>query len=225
MRRSSLARTVRALVRTKRRLRSCGRSWSYEESSRPRDMTPGRRRSATTWPINSIALPLARPSGGSCGEKASSRLSRRSAPLRSRIRFEADLPNEMWQADITAWQLASGEVAEILDLIDDHSRLHLGSCAYARVKAADVVENEAGLPWSLVACNRWLWMSSLTTPTFCMKAYTLSGPTNRYPWDFNLFANASARSVDAGRSAMDRGARLPVLVRKNPAPAGSRLRG
>src|SRR5882762_1679157 len=54
-------------------------------------------------------------------------------PHCSRIRFEAQLPNEMWQADVTAWALASGEVVEILNLIDDHSRLHLGASAYARV--------------------------------------------------------------------------------------------
>jgi hypothetical protein len=65
----------------------------------------------------------------------------------------------MWQADITAWQLASGEVAEILNVIDDHSRLHLGSYAYARVKAADVVESFHraaelhGLPESLLSDN------------------------------------------------------------------------
>jgi transposase InsO family protein len=61
-------------------------------------------------------------------------------PCSSFVRFEAQLPNEMWQADITAWALASGEVAEILNLIDDHSRLLLGSDAYGRVKAPDVVE-------------------------------------------------------------------------------------
>ena len=80
-------------------------------------------------------------------------------PLRSRIRFAADLPNEMWQADITAWTLQSGEVAEILNLIDDHSRLHLGSYAYARVKAADVVQSFHraavlhGLPESFLSDN------------------------------------------------------------------------
>ena len=80
-------------------------------------------------------------------------------PICSRIRFQADLPNEMWQADITAWRLADGEVAEILNLIDDHSRLHLGSYAYARVKAADVVESFHraaelhGLPESLLSDN------------------------------------------------------------------------
>jgi len=80
-------------------------------------------------------------------------------PRSSLIRFEADLPNEMWQADVTAWALAEGEVAEILNLIDDHSRLHLGSYAYARVKAADVVEGFHraaelhGLPESFLSDN------------------------------------------------------------------------
>src|SRR5437879_113614 len=39
-------------------------------------------------------------------------------PRCSLIRFEARLPNELWQADITCWQLASGGVVEILNLID-----------------------------------------------------------------------------------------------------------
>src|SRR5256885_16715462 len=44
-----------------------------------------------------------------------------------------------------------------------------------------------------------------------MNAYTLVGPTKRYPCDFNCFANASACGVDLGRSAADRGARLRVI--------------
>jgi transposase InsO family protein len=80
-------------------------------------------------------------------------------PRCSLQRFEAQLPNELWQADITAWQLASGEVVEILNLIDDHSRLFLGSDAYQRVKAADVVKSFHaaaqlhGLPASLLSDN------------------------------------------------------------------------
>jgi transposase InsO family protein len=80
-------------------------------------------------------------------------------PRSSLIRFEAQLPNEMWQADVTCWALASGEMVEILNLIDDHSRLFLGSHAYPRVKAADVVEGfqEAaqlhGLPESFLSDN------------------------------------------------------------------------
>lgn len=87
-------------------------------------------------------------------------------PRSSLIRFEADLPNEMWQADITAWTLAEGEVAEILNLIDDHSRLHLGSYVYARVKAADVVEGFHraaelhGLPESFLSDNGAVFVGS-----------------------------------------------------------------
>jgi transposase InsO family protein len=80
-------------------------------------------------------------------------------PRSSLIRFQAQLPNEMWQADITCLQLASGEVVEILNQIDDHSRLFLGSEAYPRVKAADVVQSFHkaaelhGLPASLLSDN------------------------------------------------------------------------
>jgi transposase InsO family protein len=80
-------------------------------------------------------------------------------PRCSLTRFQAELPNELWQADITAWQLASGEVAEILNQIDDHSRLFLGSDAYRRVKAPDVVASFHkaaelhGLPASLLSDN------------------------------------------------------------------------
>jgi transposase InsO family protein len=84
---------------------------------------------------------------------------RQKRPRCSLIRFEAQLPNECWQADVTAWALASGEVVEIIDLIDDHSRLHLGCDAYARVKAADVVSSFHkaaelhGLPESFLSDN------------------------------------------------------------------------
>ena len=61
-------------------------------------------------------------------------------PRSSLIRFEAELPNEMWQADITHWRLAGGKDAEILNMIDDHSRLFLASRAFPTTKAADVVD-------------------------------------------------------------------------------------
>jgi len=38
-------------------------------------------------------------------------------------RFCADQPNELWQADITHWRLADGSEVEILNILDDHSRL------------------------------------------------------------------------------------------------------
>jgi hypothetical protein len=35
--------------------------------------------------------------------------------------FEAELPNQCWQADVTHWQLENHSEVEILDVIDDHS--------------------------------------------------------------------------------------------------------
>jgi transposase InsO family protein len=80
-------------------------------------------------------------------------------PRSSLIRFQAELPNELWQADITHWQPASGEHAEILNLIDDHSRLFLASQAFHTVKARDVVDafhaaaELHGLPACLLSDN------------------------------------------------------------------------
>ncbi len=60
-------------------------------------------------------------------------------PRSSFIRFEAALPNELWQTDATHWSLADGSAVEILNMIDDHSRLLIASVAFRTVKAADVV--------------------------------------------------------------------------------------
>src|SRR5271168_1878897 len=59
-------------------------------------------------------------------------------PKSSYIRFQAAQPNERWQLDITHWQLADRTDVEILNLIDDHSRLCLGSDALPVFKARDV---------------------------------------------------------------------------------------
>jgi transposase InsO family protein len=64
----------------------------------------------------------------------------RKRPRSATIRFEADQPNERWQADTTHWPLASGTDVEILNIIDDHSRLAIGSTTRATFKAADIVE-------------------------------------------------------------------------------------
>ena len=61
-------------------------------------------------------------------------------PKSSWIRFQAELPNEMWQADSTHWQLANCTDVEVLNLIDDHSRFCVASVAFRTVKAADVLE-------------------------------------------------------------------------------------
>jgi len=80
-------------------------------------------------------------------------------PRCSYVRFEAQLPNETWQCDATSWQLADGTPVEILNLLDDHSRLFLISTAFPTVKAADVVQtffsasDAYGLPASFLSDN------------------------------------------------------------------------
>lgn len=61
-------------------------------------------------------------------------------PKASYIRFEAALPNECWQADVTHWALADGTDVEILDFEDDHSRLIVAAAARVVTKTADVVD-------------------------------------------------------------------------------------
>jgi transposase InsO family protein len=60
-------------------------------------------------------------------------------PRSSYVRFEAALPNECWQGDVTHWTLAHGNPVEILNLVDDHSRLAVASRAFVTTKAGDVV--------------------------------------------------------------------------------------
>ncbi len=80
-------------------------------------------------------------------------------PKASFTRFEAQLPNQMWQTDATEWPLADASKVEILNLIDDHSRLCLASLALPTVKAADAVEmfysavSEYGLPARFLSDN------------------------------------------------------------------------
>jgi len=74
-------------------------------------------------------------------------------PRSSFIRFEADLPNEWWQSDVTHWRLADGVEVEIINVIDDHSRLAVASRVVERATAADAlaVFLQAGTRWGLPA--------------------------------------------------------------------------
>jgi transposase InsO family protein len=80
-------------------------------------------------------------------------------PKSSWRRFQAELPNECWQADTTHWVLADGTEVEILNVLDDHSRLLVASRGFVTTKAADVVETfhlgvaELGLPASMLTDN------------------------------------------------------------------------
>jgi len=50
-------------------------------------------------------------------------------PRSSWQRFCADQPNQRWQADITHWRLADGTDVEILNILDDHSRVCIATIA------------------------------------------------------------------------------------------------
>jgi transposase InsO family protein len=55
-------------------------------------------------------------------------------------RFTAAQPNELWQADVTHWQLADNTEVEILNLLDDHSRLAPASLTRPTITAPDVTD-------------------------------------------------------------------------------------
>src|ERR1700730_3229997 len=80
-------------------------------------------------------------------------------PRASFTRFEAELPNQMWQTDPTHWHLADGTDVEILNILDDHSRFCLCSTAHLTVNALDVVQSfhragsEYGYPESFLSDN------------------------------------------------------------------------
>jgi transposase InsO family protein len=80
-------------------------------------------------------------------------------PRSSWRRFQAELPNECWQADTTHWALADGSDVEVLNILDDHSRLLVASRASRATKAAHVLEafhqaaSEAGFPASMLTDN------------------------------------------------------------------------
>jgi transposase InsO family protein len=74
-------------------------------------------------------------------------------PKSSYVRFCADVPNEWWQADVTHVELENGAVFEVLNVIDDHSRLCVASRAMLHVKASDVIRvlHQAAEKWGYPA--------------------------------------------------------------------------
>jgi transposase InsO family protein len=64
----------------------------------------------------------------------------RKRPKSSYVRFEAAQPNETWQSDFTHWRLADGTDVEILNWLDDHSRMLLSCTAHRPVTGRTVVD-------------------------------------------------------------------------------------
>lgn len=78
-------------------------------------------------------------------------------------RFERDRPNDLWQIDATEWELTDGSIAQIIDIIDDHSRMLVAAMVWpglsghvAWVTLAGAID-VYGPPRQLLSDNaRWL---------------------------------------------------------------------
>jgi transposase InsO family protein len=72
-------------------------------------------------------------------------------PKSSYISFEAHLPNEMWQSDVTVFELKDTTKVEIVNFLDDFSRVCVAAKVVAVTSAPDVVATlyEAGRAWGL----------------------------------------------------------------------------
>lgn len=87
-------------------------------------------------------------------------------PRSSYVRFEAALPNECWQMDMTHVQLANGRVVEVLNVIDDYSCLCVSSRVFPVTTAALVVttfyESAAryGFPAAVLSDNGAIFTAS-----------------------------------------------------------------
>jgi transposase InsO family protein len=94
-------------------------------------------------------------------------------PKSSYIRFCAEQPNERWQADITHWTLDDDTAIEILNIVDDHSRLAVSCTATTTFKAHDVVADfhaafaAHGLPASVLTDNAAVFTAAYRGASRC----------------------------------------------------------
>jgi transposase InsO family protein len=84
----------------------------------------------------------------------------RKRPKSSLHRFEAEFPNECWQIDATGWELADLTPVDIINVLDDHSRLAAESLAVpiaATCETAWTAFSRAmeryGVPWRCLSDN------------------------------------------------------------------------
>lgn len=126
-------------------------------------------------------------------------------PKSSYVRFCAELPNECWQMDVTHVVLATGSEVEILNLIDDHSRLCVASVARRVTKAVDVVTtfHEAaaghGYPASVLSDNGAIFTAEARHGVYVMES-ELKRPGFSGGWV--LPTGAPARWCSDGSSAV-----------------------
>lgn len=74
-------------------------------------------------------------------------------------RFEAVQPNETWQSDFTHWRLKDGSDVEIINWLDDHSRLLLSCTVFSAITGKIVIDSfnkcrsQYGTPFSTLTDN------------------------------------------------------------------------
>ena len=84
-------------------------------------------------------------------------------PRSSYVRFQADLPNEMWQSDFTHWPLSDGSTTEIITWLDDCSRCALSVTVHRRITGPIVVDTfdqtcvDHGVPASTLTDNAMVY--------------------------------------------------------------------
>lgn len=84
------------------------------------------------------------------------------------IRFEAVQPNETWQSDFTHWRLADGSDVEIINWLDDHSRLLLRCTVFKAITGVIVIDSfnacrsEYGTPFSTLTDNGNVYTARFT---------------------------------------------------------------
>lgn len=93
----------------------------------------------------------------------------RKRPRSSYVRFEASLPNELWQSDFTHWPIVGLDTL-IVSWIDDHSRYLLYIHAFATVTMGTVQDTfrracaEHGIPASTLTDNGTVYTTRLVSP-------------------------------------------------------------
>jgi transposase InsO family protein len=101
-------------------------------------------------------------------------------PKSSYRRFVAELPNECWQADVTHVEIADGRLLEVLNVVDDHSRLCVASRAFVRTRSPDVVRTlhraaeNWGYPESFLTDNGAIFTASFRGGEGAMESELLS---------------------------------------------------
>lgn len=149
-------------------------------------------------------------------------------PRSSWVRFEADLPNECWQTDVTYWTLADGREVKIVNYLDDHSRLVVASRAFASVVAQDIVDvfeqaaSAWGYPASVLSDNGAIYTATTRNGRCAMESLLLSlgivykhsrpyhpqtlGKVERFHQTLKLFLAKQRRavSVDELQAQIDR---------------------